>query len=590
MDWFPVRMGGGSSESRADVILNWTSASSGQKQHVMFDILGERENDIPWPGFRVRPCPAVDANSQECVEFIQSHLDACDEGHGTCDKWIPKTINDADQGATRPSRLLEIVNESGDLGLLLKDATNIEGNYTALSHCWGTLQEAQKIPILTKDNIAERLSHVFLASNLSRTFQDAVHLTDRLGLRYIWIDSLCIIQGDKEDWNSECRKMAYVYGSAYLVIGAAYAKDGNGGLYAPRQLRRVEFRTPTGQLVKAVVEDATKSRVEHNAWGSNRKFWEAKNLPLLTRAWVFQERMLARRTIYFAASELVWECRSKIDCECSEMMMRERSGQASSVKTHYHYVFNRCTDLARFDIWHDIAAQYSSRAITHHRDRLPALASIAKQVNNHGECVCLGRYLCGIWEQTLPDGLLWSADYQSATQVPNGTNDEATHIRSTNTSIPSWSWLSIEGRVRTSAASKQALVRITGIDYVLASDDPYGECTRAEIKLVGRVVPVDIFISTATHQVVVRARNSREERPLVADTRPFECSGEQLAEANMVVLQVGYFVRMGNTLFWYCCLILQHERDGTNRYRRVGIAHVSKQAFASADEESIVLV
>lgn len=204
--------------------------------------------------------------------------------------------------------------------------------------------------------------------------------------------------------------MAYVYGEAYLVIGAAYAKDGNGGLYAPRQTGyRVEFKTPEGNSIRALVQDLSKTRVEHEVWKNAEHFWESDDLPLLSRAWVFQERMLAKRTIYFTAHELVWECGTCIECECGQLQDRRiryaKLEAGESVKTKYRHCINRGSESDRITLWCYIVAQYSARDITYHTDRLLVLSSIAKEIGS-GEGVLLGQYVCGMWEKTLPLHLL----------------------------------------------------------------------------------------------------------------------------------------------------------------------------------------
>jgi hypothetical protein len=70
------------------------------------------------------------------------------------------------------------------------------GKYVCLSHCWGN---AQLVKTLT-NNIEGMKRGIALAS-LPKTFQDAVLMTRRLGIRYLWIDSLCIIQDDGDDWD-----------------------------------------------------------------------------------------------------------------------------------------------------------------------------------------------------------------------------------------------------------------------------------------------------------------------------------------------------------------------------------------------------
>ncbi|KAH7264597.1 heterokaryon incompatibility protein-domain-containing protein [Fusarium solani] len=497
------------------VCLKWASSRGGGDQVLWLDVSGEKDEDIPFPKFEIRRHLPANPRSQDISRFHRS-------------------MGGLREGNKKPSRLLEIFNMNGGLGLILRDATNSEQKYTALSHCWGSRQEAQKIPVLNEHNLKERLSSVLSVSKLTKTFQDAVDLTNKLGLKYIWIDSLCIIQGDKEDWHRECSKMEYVYGEAYLVIGAAYAKDGNGGLYAPRKTaHRVEFKTPEGHSIRALVRDVSKMRVEHAVWKKAEDFWEADDLPLLSRAWVFQERMLAKRTIYFTARGLVWEYGTCIECECGELqdprVHWDEFDAGESVERKYRHFVNRGSESDRIQLWCHIVAQYSARGIAYHTDRLPALSSIAKEIDS-GEGVLLGRYVCGMWEKTLPLHLIWWSEYKDTSRFPRGESYNPTHMRSTDRRIPSWSWLSIEGRVIIGEDVANLWLRITNIEYRLAGDDPYGECEYAAITIVGAVAPVEVSRRRrdGISWLVVRGQDSKPGGPLLADTQPFEYSDEEL--------------------------------------------------------------
>lgn len=555
----------------------------------------QKDGDIPFPEFGTRRHLPANPRSQECIEFITSHLDTCNN-HDMCNiSRFHRSTRGLREGNKGPSRLLEIVNMNGGLGLILGDATNSEQRYTALSHCWGSRQEAQKIPVLNEDNLKQRLSSVLSLFKLTKTFQDAVDLTNKLGLKYIWIDSLCIIQGDKEDWHRECSKMAYVYGEAYLVIGAAYAKDGNGGLYAPRQTaHRVEFKIPEGHSIRALVKDVSKMQAEHAVWKNAEGFWEADELPLLSRAWVFQERMLAKRTIYFTTHELVWECGTCIECECGELqdprVQWAEFDVGESVKTKYRHFVNRGSEGERIQLWCYIVAQYSARGIAYHTDRLPALSSIAKGIGS-GEGVLLGRYVCGMWEKTLPLHLLWWSEYKDTSKFPRGESHSPTHMRSTDRRIPSWSWLSIEGRVIIGEDVANLWLRITDIEYRLAGDDPFGECGYAAITIVGAVAPVEVSRRRrdGSSWLVVRGQDSNPGGTLLADTQPFEYSDEELAESRLVALRVG-LSQARRPPRRIRCLILRQEPEDTNRYRRIGVANTYHDMFNGVEEESLVLV
>jgi hypothetical protein len=183
------------------------------------------------------------------------------------------------------------------------EATN--QRYVALSHCWGQLlPEQQKRFCTTPDNLDQRLQG-FSVSELPKTFQDAVLVTRELGILYLWIDSLCIIQYEDsgEDWKRESCLMESVFSRAYCTIAATAASDSNAGF-----LKR-DISTNS-----VYVQDFCSKEfyVSTDIDNFDEDVGKAK---LNTRAWVMQERVLARRTIHFSANQIYWECGERVYCE-----------------------------------------------------------------------------------------------------------------------------------------------------------------------------------------------------------------------------------------------------------------------------------
>lgn len=177
--------------------------------------------------------------------------------------------------------------------------------YITLSHCWGNLSDTQKKSFCTsQENLSRRCSG-FHVSELPKTFQDAVKVTRALGLSYLWIDSLCIIQsGDNgEDWKRESVQMKSVYSQAYLTIAATAAADSlSGFLNRHYQPEYISLRDDFGQrlFVSTDIDD-----FDSDVGGA----------PLNQRAWVTQEMVLSRRTIYFSTKQMYWTCGEGVYCE-----------------------------------------------------------------------------------------------------------------------------------------------------------------------------------------------------------------------------------------------------------------------------------
>jgi len=175
--------------------------------------------------------------------------------------------------------------------------------YIVLSHCWGNLEPKEVLTYCTtKQNIRVRESG-FADDDLPATFLDAVKVTRALGIYYLWIDSLCIIQQDLEDWEKEAKCMEQVYSSAYLTIAATSATNSKSGFLKRNTNRKhVYIQNDLGQ--RAYIRN-TVSDFDH----------EVGRAELITRGWILQERVLSRRTIHFGLHQMYFECGEAVYCE-----------------------------------------------------------------------------------------------------------------------------------------------------------------------------------------------------------------------------------------------------------------------------------
>jgi hypothetical protein len=159
-----------------------------------------------------------------------------------------------------------------------------------------------------KSNI-EEFKRGIAYKELPSTFQHAVHITRSLGIKYLWIDSLCIIQGDPEDWAHESGLMEQVFSSAYATIAATRASGTHDGFLHPRSARRaVTMTRDNGQYYVCEAIDNFLQDVDH--------------ADLNNRAWVLQERALSRRTIHFTKRQTYWECGEGVRCETLTKMRK----------------------------------------------------------------------------------------------------------------------------------------------------------------------------------------------------------------------------------------------------------------------------
>ncbi|EHK26995.1 uncharacterized protein TRIVIDRAFT_118660, partial [Trichoderma virens Gv29-8] len=196
-----------------------------------------------------------------------------------------------------PTRVLDVGTTNHESVSLL-ETNGQRGDFCALSYCWGP--EGTQTMITTKDNINDHLSGIQF-SNLPKTFQDAVTITRELGIRYLWIDSLCIIQGDKRDWMKESAKMAGVYQNAHLVIAASGATNPKQGCFSNKRRCPTVVEVP---YYSAEGQEAGSMKLSMRIYGNESPAWG----PLVKRGWVLQEWYLARRVLHYMPSGISWKC------------------------------------------------------------------------------------------------------------------------------------------------------------------------------------------------------------------------------------------------------------------------------------------
>ncbi|KEZ45316.1 hypothetical protein SAPIO_CDS2120 [Scedosporium apiospermum] len=339
------------------------------------------------------------------------------------------------------------------------------------NHVWGVFR-----PLLTeKATLAERLSGI-LTSDMPKTFQDAVMLTRLLGVQYLWIDSLCIIQDDATDWEIESANMAKVYSNALLVISADDAKDARDGFLRPRgegayssvEIPYHDAATNKNGNIYArkkwldigdyedniYVFDETIEEFAHTGERSH-----SRSL-LNTRAWAFQERLLSPRTLHYSSSEMAFECRNIIQCECSPRPRREMKSRLFKNQGIAE------SSIGRSD-WMTILDSFTDRNLTFDTDRLPALAGVAAAM----EPYTADDYICGLWRQEFRTGLLWEIHHRSSPPARRHRQYYA----------PSWSWASVNGstvhgfgRYNGWSESQGEWAEVLSIDIEKTTKNPYG--------------------------------------------------------------------------------------------------------------------
>lgn len=251
-----------------------------------------------WPQIGLPRLPLV--GSEAHFTILRGWLQECDEHHEDCKPLRNPT-------ARLPTRLID-VGETGGTGVRLYETKpNDVLEYFALSHPWGTDRSSHFCTY--PENLGHHIQGI-LVENLPQTFQDAVEATRSLNQRYLWIDSICIVQGPHGDFNEQAKHMEGIFRQAYCVLAASCAKGQQDGFMKPRDERtclKIHQNVPGRSPIYACdfIDD-----FQQHALGSH----------LNKRGWVLQERALARRTIFFTRKQTYWECGAGVRCETTMKM------------------------------------------------------------------------------------------------------------------------------------------------------------------------------------------------------------------------------------------------------------------------------
>ncbi|KAK8063169.1 HET-domain-containing protein [Apiospora saccharicola] len=374
--------------------------------------------------------------------------------------WLSQCSNEHEHGLchgmeTRelPTRLLSI-RENG-IKLVMPASLQETPRYATLSYCWGS----RPFTKLTSENYDAFMDDVPLES-LPETLRAAIDYTRRLGLEYIWIDALCIIQtfkgqDENPDWLYEAGRMSSVFGGSYINLAVSSSTSvydrfpDQKKMYSCGFQVQVQTQDKASQLQDFYAPDT----VEAMSYGTH----------LATRGWVFQEKLLAPRTVHFGDRGIFWECRSTI---------------ATQVHPHGLPDTDRWGELlvkgaprSKERGWNAIVERYSKTNLTYGSDKLPALAGVAARMQDDAAG---DQYLAGLWRNSLlSDGLLWKRAGGAPTKRPEWR-------------APTWSWASVDGEIKVVEGiflDGTSMIRVIQAWTEPYGPDPYGAVKGGELTI-----------------------------------------------------------------------------------------------------------
>lgn len=528
----------------------------------------------------------------------RSWLDECVTSHMSC------PISEA----TRlPTRVLDLRDFPSDARVSLMETHGMRGQYVTLSHVWGN-----KATIITTPGNYQRHCNGISIDELPLTFADSVRVASELGFDYLWIDTLCIIQGDDLDWRRESSRMASVYAYSALTIAAAAAADSWSGLLSRvgekdvRPSCTIELSGGSEPYSPALISISAPLKATPMS-GAPETF-----LLLYTRGWAMQERLLSKCTLGFGKHGIAY-------FECDQVQCAD-SSQYPIYPKDYHlgagcrYKLNnpelgQPTDEPTYSLarenWYAIVDEYSSCSLTEGRDRLPAISGVARYLSQYMK----GPYVAGLWEDDLAFGLTWTHYPDSRQSGPQRTS------RPPRFPPPSWSWAALEKSVAWGWKSWNVLptfdlrepcttesarplcvwcreiwipcINIDNIDILLLDEmNPFGEVTRGTLTISGKLRALQRASASSNDRAEYMGQTSSPASCRVIETY-FDAEEQQADRTReLYALLVGLdLIGTNDIIVW--SLILEESPPGSNSFRRIGVSKDAVREYATTEERKI---
>ena len=417
--------------------------------------------------------------SPRALALASECIDECVNGHSRCSA----LAGAAD--AALPTRLVDCSDPDHPR---LVSTGGTHGAYLALSYVWGEPQPHST----TLSNLSDYADEI-ASTRLPQTIRDAIHVTHALGFRFLWADSLCIIQDSDEDKRREIGRMRHIYRNARLTIIASSAPRVGAGFLQDRPSDVTEdgvssditlpFICPlrsdsSAEQLVGTVHISPKS-TRSDPFGYNHLPYDPGREPISGRGWCLQEYFMSTRALLFTSHALLFRCQTTT---------------LSIGGAYYDTYYDRCLPDSLFlpdpqpDVvpdsktyetlrwaWLTAMEDYTRRAVTLPSDKLVACGGLAEEFAR----IFRSDYLAGLWRTTLLCDLLWRiSSYQGSLTRPAAYR------------APSWSWASVDGAVFPGSPEVgQALADVVQAEVVLEDAAlPYGQVTGALLVLRAALV------------------------------------------------------------------------------------------------------
>lgn len=411
-----------------------------------------------------------DRMSEAALGILREWIQSCSTLHKECESSF--------DSRPLPTRIINVKPKGSDDTVRLQLSNGGCGRFLALSYCWG---DSKQLLTTTRATLNERSRGVHL-DLLPATFRDAVLLCRALNIVYLWIDALCIVQDDEDDWAAESSEMASVYGRSALTLSATMANSVSSGFIQ---------KPETGHYPSILWNDPRSKHSGSLFLRPKTEGWNevlSEDAPLMKRGWALQERLLAPRVLHYG-QQMFWECRHCMWSE-DEQFNQVLDNPEHSEK-HLNKNLNRRLSLRQANgqwplskYWSRILKDYTRRCFTNETDKLAALAGLAQDAQR----LTGDEYCAGLWRSSLPIDLLWRRKSPDFMATPSRFR------------APTWSWAALDGQIDKwrkggfvadhegdLAHEHSVEIRTSGVNIKYYPNNPFGRVKSGYIDIYGPI-------------------------------------------------------------------------------------------------------
>ncbi|KAF4632651.1 hypothetical protein G7Y89_g5472 [Cudoniella acicularis] len=486
----------------------------------------------------------ISVTNRQMIEASKRLLDDCVTNHSSTCPSEPKVL--------LPSRVIDVNSDANQEGLSLHIcAPDERGCYAALSYCWGYPPPL----FVTTRSTLEDLSKIDW-SQLPPTIKDAVTVTRGLGIRFLWVDALCIVQDDEADKTEQIKVMGRIYKTAAVTIAAASAASVHEGFLEDRPVPSIPF-----PISKFGTGDAT-----GKVWIHENTI-ESPDEPLDKRGWTLQESLLSPRILYYGSKDLIWKCQAKpfLPVISSHNLYSTNNSWSQIHRLPPAIFIPSETATSVSDCWAWIQSAYSQLKLSLAEDRYRALGGIVEELQR----VTGDIYIAGVWKNNIARSLAWF-------RSKNVVKEAAPY---TPPPRPSWSWLPRFYPARTMDVreddDKEKRVQLLNWSVKLADEGaPFGHVEGAELEVSACIIQ--------TTKIPSEIWTDESSVELMLD---FDIADESVQLSANFVGEQYYYLLLGNCGAGTGALLLQSLGD--NSFIRLGISALNGRKSAMWSFEDV---